>query len=224
MSELLLILGVLVESLLIWSILVRDSKYRLRGFITVNMILVSLFSQKLMTVFGLTANVGCIFYGTVFVSQYILYSAYGEEEAKTCLNMVLFNLATATGLSFLLLNFPTVIGNETSAMLINGILSVQVKVVVASYLAFYISQVVFIKVLHWLVPKEHSYTSRYFASVFISQLVDSFLFFSIAFSQLPFAQLGSIIVSGYIIKMVVALLFTPLLFFKRTRLKHLMVN
>src|SRR4051812_16094456 len=66
------------------SLLGREYLY---GSIVANLILVSVLGAKLVTLFGLTTNVGNVFYAAVFVATYILIEEAGPRAGSLAIGI-----------------------------------------------------------------------------------------------------------------------------------------
>ena len=185
---------------------------------TVNMLLITIFAPKLFTLFGLTTNIGTIMYSVVFPISFILDTKFGRKDTIKGLNMVMFNVSLFILLQTLLSLFPVLQVNYHFGSLINELISKSNSVAVASLTAFYFSQLLFIIFVDKM--KKYGWISIYIIASIIAQTADSLVFFPIAFNQLSPEIIWNIFLDSMIIKMVLVLLYIPLL----TKIKTIKVN
>lgn len=177
----------------------------------VNLILISFFASKLLTVFGLTSNIGNIFYSMVVVSQGLIFFLYGEEQAKQSIWVAYMGIIATVLLAFFLRLFPTIDGNETYSTLVNSITATQIPIVAASFGSFWVTQRLFIYLAQkW---RKKSLWVSYGVSSIIAQVFNSLLFFPFAFYHiLTIPQIIEVTIVGIIIKSTIDFLCTPFIY------------
>lgn len=189
-----LVVFCLVEAALLWYCFLTDGPFRARGLIAVNMVLISFFAAKMMaTPIGVT-NVSTVLYATVVLAQFLILKRYGRDAAVGTLRMTMFALIAALSLGTVIALIPTVIGNELDAFAVDAIASTSLQVVLASLFAFIIGQSILV-----LVGEKHGM----FITTTATQLVDSALFFPIAFGALD--GMYEIMAVGFAVKVVATL-------------------
>lgn len=195
-----------LETLGLWYATRGSDHHRISTFVAVNMMLVVLFSQKLFVLFGLTTNVANIFYATVVLAQVLTLYKYGQEAALHTIRLTLFAVLSMLLLSSALAAFPVVQGDEGISAAVSLITNTSLYVVFASLFAFVIAQAVLVRLLDTF-----SYTKAAIA-VTVTQLVDSLVFFPIAFYNTPISELYTIAVSGFLFKVIItSIILVPLL-------------
>lgn len=187
------------------------------GTIITNLILIGVFGAKLITAFGIITNAGNVFYACVFLATYFILERYGRFAAvKTIWLGVSF-----TVFFVIMAQFATrSIGLPQTSEVNNAITTLftfSPRVVLGSVIGFAFAQLINIKIYEWIKAhtKERSLWLRSNGANIISQLVDSMLFFSIAFFDLPGPLLAQAILAGWTVKILVVSAGVPLLYIDR---------
>ena len=178
-------------------------------------ILANLQVLKIVQLFGLTATMGNIIYGSLFLVTDILNEFYGEKEARKAVYAGFFALIDTTIIMQLCLVFSPAPEDFIQPALaeIFGFLP---RVAAASLIAYLISQLhdVWAYAL-WrkVLPGNRWLWVRNNFSTMISQLIDSVLFCTLAFAGVyPQEVFWSVLVTTYLFKFVTALLDTPFIY------------
>ncbi|WP_174613563.1 queuosine precursor transporter [Virgibacillus ihumii] len=195
--------------------------YRMFGkmglFVWVGMATVIANIQVLKTVelFGLTATLGNIIYGTAYLATDILNEKYGKEDAKKAVWMGFSTLIAMTVMMQISLVFnpaPDDVAHESLQMIFGMI----PRVAAGSLAAYAVSQYFDVWIydrLRKIFPADKFLWIRNNGSTMLSQLLDSAVFCSIAFlGQFPATIWLEIFLTTYIIKFVVALIDTPFMY------------
>jgi uncharacterized integral membrane protein (TIGR00697 family) len=214
LNELIFFVTVVIELFFLLYML-RLGKQGVTAAIVVNIILVSCFGALLIQLFGLTTNAGNVFYATIFLATQIMVERFGRTAAFRSIwvgfsALVLFVLMTQY--SIRLVGIPD---NGTLAGSIQHTFSAVPRIAVASMCAYLVSQNLNI----WLFAALRQKTGkpklwmRALLGSGAGQLVDSILFFSIAFAgTMSNSALFQALFAGFIIKLFVALLGMPVLY------------
>ncbi|MBD1381629.1 queuosine precursor transporter [Metabacillus arenae] len=181
---------------------------------------------KTIELFGLTATMGNIMYGTAFFVTDVINEKYGEKEAKKA---VWLGFATLLSMTFImqavLLFEPHEIDfAQESLATIFGLLP---RIALGSLLAYIISQYIDVKIYSSLRDKfPNQLWIRNNGSTMLSQFLDTLVFTSIAFLGVyPFSEWIQIFITTYLIKFLVALLDTPFAYMvKRMNVKETLVS
>ena len=183
----------------------------LRYATVINLILVGLTASKLAD-FGIgVSNVASLFYAAVFLSQFILIKEFGSKVARATVPVALTAVTSLLLLRFFLANVPTVAGNEAMSNAYLQLASNAPTIAVASFVAFYAAQQVMI-----LATEKLSYFPtwiQYLSVCFLAQIVDSLIFFPVAFTSgdLPFdihvLQIGAV---GFVVKILFVIISVPI--------------
>lgn len=186
----------------------------LLGTVAVNLILIGIFGLKLITVLGLTTNAGNVFYACVFLATHFILERYGKRVGiKTIWYGVCFFLFF-TVLSQFAARFSGLPLTDTANGAILTIFSFSLRVTFASILAYVFAQYANIVIYEWLRvwTKGRFLWLRINGANIISQLVDSLIFFTIAFFDLPGPLLVQAILVGWLVKIAVVSIGTPFLY------------
>lgn len=196
-----LIAMIVTEGVLLGYALSTHSPFRTRGFIAVNMILITLLASKLISLGGHVTNVGIIFYSAVMLAQAKIQKRHGEKSAFETVKMTLFALLVAAPLTYMTSLLPVVAGNEASSYAISLLGNFSMTVVLASFFAFMLGQSSLILAIRK--------TGNMWVGIFVGQLVDSAVFFPITFGLLgDWKMLVTIATTGFIAKV----LITPIMY------------
>lgn len=178
--------------------------------ITINMVLIMLFGGKLVTIFGYTSNAGNVFYAAVCVAQLMLAQRVGEQAAASNIGGILFRLSLLFVLLATLAQLPVLPGNEETSGVVHFLFSSSARFLVASYLAYFVAQIVLLKV--YINLSIRSRFGRYLLAAVACQVVDSIIFFTVAF-QAEALRLIEIALVGCTLKVGLMVLYFP--FFQR---------
>lgn len=175
---------------------------------------------KLVDIFGFTATLGNILYGSVFFATDVLNEIYGKKEAR---KGVMLGFA-AMIVAVVYMQFALVIRSSPLEEAqrfhdsLSTIFSVLPRIVFASTLAYLFSQ------LHdvWAYQFWRRLTSgkhlwlRNNASTFVSQFIDSVIFTFVAFwGVYDLSTWFQIVLTTYVFKWIVAAVDTPFLYAAR---------
>ncbi len=165
--------------------------------------------------FGWTATLGNIMYGTIFLGTDALNEIYGKKDAKKAVFMGFAIMVFTTIIMMMALQFtPSAVDIHYPA--VASIFNQYTMVVVGSLTAFLISQTLDVNLYQWirkLLPQDKYLFIRNNGSTIVSQLVDTVIFVFLAFVwDTEWSILLEIMVSTYVIKVMVAALDTPFIY------------
>lgn len=212
-SEVLFVTSALIDITVIY-ITARLCPQRLFGTIVLNLIFISIFGAKMVTVFGLTTNVGNVFYACVFLATHFILQRQSKKETYQVIWVGVFSLIFFIGLSQIAVMFPDAGMSTVFNQSLEKVFSLSLRVTFASLLAYIFAQYINISIFEWIRTKtkgKHLWLESNGANI-VAQLVDSCIFFSVAFIDLPGVQLLQAIYAGWLIKTIVVALGTPLLY------------
>ncbi|HZG73985.1 MAG TPA: queuosine precursor transporter [Chondromyces sp.] len=181
-------------------------------WVGVSTILANLQVVKTIEVFGLTATLGNTMYGTAFLATDILNERYGKDDAKKAVWLGFFTLLMMTVIMQLVLLFEP---HETDFAQgsLESIFGLLPRIALGSLAAYLVSQFADVYIFSYLkkkFPKDHQFWIRNNGSTMISQLLDTFVFTSIAFlGAFPTEVWFEIFITTYLLKWIIALLDTP---------------
>jgi len=176
---------------------------------------------KLVDIFGFTATLGNILYGSVFFATDVLNEIYGKKEARKGVMLGFAAMVTAVVyMQFALVIKPSPLEEAQRVHdSLSMIFSVLPRIVFASIIAYLFSQ------LHdvWAYQFWRKLTSgkylwlRNNASTFVSQFIDSIIFTFVAFwGVYEFSIWIQIVLTTYVFKWIVAAVDTPFLYAARS--------
>ncbi|HIA86710.1 MAG TPA: VUT family protein [Candidatus Marinimicrobia bacterium] len=196
----------------------------LYGYIAVCIVLANIFVTKQITLFGIPATGGNVLYGSIFLATDLLSEHFGKREARQAILLgfgaALFYLI----MSQFILKFSPSPDDWGAAEGMATIFDFAPAIVIASLMAYLISQFHDIWAFHWIREKTGG---RYLwlrnnGSTWVSQLIDSVVFSILAFlvlpilfpnaEALPFDIVVGIIISTYFLKILVAAIDTPFIY------------
>ncbi|WP_019241922.1 MULTISPECIES: queuosine precursor transporter [Bacillus] len=195
--------------LLIYRIFGKTGLFVWIGFSTV---MANLQVVKTIEIFGLTATLGNVMYGSAFLVTDIINERYGKEEAKKAVWLGFFTLLTMTVIMQMVLMFNPA-PDDFAQPHLEGIFGLLPRVALGSLAAFIISQHVDVHLFSWIrskFPTDAQFWIRNNGSTLISQFIDTLVFTSIAFIGVyPFEIWVEIFITTYILKFIVSVLDTP---------------
>jgi queuosine precursor transporter len=217
MNELLLVIEAAVCALLV-VVTWRFALERLYAVIAIFLILIANLGGKIIEVFGHATNTGNIFYAAVFLATYFIIERNGKREGIYSIWIGVI----AVAVFFVLVQITVaMVGSPTTAVLNNALpvaYSPFSQITVASLIAYVVSQNLNVYLYTYLKRKINgSYLwVRANVSNVLAQIVDSALFFTIAFWGLvPPGNIWDILITGFAIKVIFVAVTSPLLFLNR---------
>ena len=187
-------------------------KTGLFAWITLAIILANIQVTKNIELFGLTATLGNIMYGTIFLITDTINELFGVKEAKKAVLLgFAVMIVTLVIMQTALLFTPTDWDEGHNALAYTfGLLP---RIAFGSVIAYLISQWFDVQFFDFLKRKNNPLWVRNNASTLISQLIDTLIFVPIAFIGLYETNvIIEIALTTYLIKVVVAFLDTPFIY------------
>lgn len=194
----------------------RKSVEWLYATIITNLILIAVLGVKLVTVFGLVTNAGNIFYACVFFATYLIFEAYGRNTALKTIPVGIVYTAFFVMSAYFVNEMVGAPITDDISKVIAFIFPYSLRVIFASLVSYLCAQYINISTFEWIKNKTQGRLLwlRINGANAVGQFVDSMIFFSIVFSDLPGILLIQTIVIGWCIKMCVVLLGTVCLYTK----------
>lgn len=183
--------------------------------IIANIILASTFAAKLIPIFGLVTNVSNAFYAAIFIATDILTEHHGKKIGYKSIWMGFIGLLLFVGMGQFVLHFEYISESEKVSKAMETLFSAVPRIAAASFIAYAIAQSLDVWLFDFIHKKtgKNSLWFRNNASTFTSQLVDSLIFFTLAFAgTVPSGVLIKIIFTGYLVKLLVAVIDTPCIY------------
>ncbi len=180
--------------------------------IALNLILVNIWANTFISILGLTANISNIFYACVFLATQLIIEDKRElpERIKWFGAGFVISYLILSQLSLQLLSLQS---PDAASEALKTLLSISPRLALASLIAFILAQDIH-NAIYLKLEKfwSHKYLwARSLIANSSAQLVDSLLFFTIAFYGVNTAFVSAIL-SGWIIKTLVVLAAIPLLY------------
>jgi len=201
----------LATTILVFRLFGKEGLYVL---VVASVIIANVQVTKTVVLFGFTATLGNVLYGSVFLATDVLSELYGRKEARRC---VWFGF-TAMGLVVLWMTFGLAFEpapGDFAHDSLSTIFGVMPRIAAGSLVAYLVSQHHDISAFHfWRRVTAGRYLwLRNCASTMASQAIDSLLFCFIALWGLYDAAIWlQILLTTYVLKCVVALLDTPFMY------------
>ena len=216
-NELLWLLMAIIDFcvlLLVFRLFGRDGLY---AAIVISIILCNIQVLKIVEIFGLTATLGNILYGSIFLSTDLLSELYGKDKARKGVWIGFYALIFTSVIMQIALLFKPAADDFIDPAL-RQIFDFLPRVVIASITAYMVSQHHDIWLFHTLKNKfkgKHLWLRNNITTM-TSQLIDSIIFCVIAFwGVFPFNIFLEILLTTYVIKWVVAFIDTPFIYLAR---------
>jgi uncharacterized integral membrane protein (TIGR00697 family) len=164
--------------------------------------------------FGFAATLGNIVYASSFLATDILSENYGKKEAGKAVWIGFFSLVSMTMLMNIALMFDPL--GDAFSLTVHDSISFMPRIVIASFLAYLISQKHDVWAYHMLAKKfsgRKNIWLRNNISTMVSQLIDSIIFTLIAFYGVyENGVLIEIVITTYVLKWIVAAADTPFVY------------
>jgi len=167
--------------------------------------------------FRFELSVGILPYPITFLITDIISEIYGRKKA----NQVVVAGIFASFFSMLIIivaNYtPAIDGSPINNVLFTKVFGLSPIAVLASMLAYLFAQFIDIKIFHFWKRKtngKHLWLRNNF-STFSSQLIDTLVVVALlcSFGVLPWNLFSPLLISGFLFKIIIALLDTPILYF-----------
>lgn len=218
MNEILWLAFALINFLLVTLSYKLFGKTGLLVWIGLGTILANIQVTKTIELFGLTATLGNIMYGTLFLVTDALGEKYGLKDAKKAVYLGIFSLlATVVIMQMVLLFMPSSEDfAQESLLTIFGLLP---RIALGSLTAYAIAQLFDVHIFNYLKVRQGDGRKLYLRNILstlASQALDTLIFVPIAFlGVFPVTVVLEIALTTYLIKVLVAALDTPFVYWIR---------
>lgn len=167
---------------------------------------------KLVEIFGIETALGNILYGTTFLATDALNLKYGEKTArKSILLGIITMILVSLFMTIALYYKPS--ANDFSQESLKVIFTLNLRITIASVIAFAISQFNDTKLFAFLQKKYNKLWISNNLSTIVSQVIDTVIFTSITyFGLVPFNVIIELMLSMLAFKIIVAIFDTPFLY------------
>ena len=186
------------------------------SLVTSNVIFQKFFSWEPFGWYRFEISVGILPYPITFLITDILSEIYGKKKA----NQVVIAGIFASLFSMLIILVadlsPTINNSPVNSKTFHQVFGLSPLAVFASMVAYLFAQFIDIRIFHFwkqLTKGKHLWLRNNF-STFASQFIDTFtvLFLICSFKILPWNMFSSLLMSGFLFKVIIAALDTPILY------------
>lgn len=213
MNELLWILLAVINFLALIATYKYFGLTGLLAWIAMNTVIANIQVTKTIELFGLTATLGNIAYGSIFLATDAISEKYNLKEAKKAVYMGFASLIFFVVIMQLVLLFGPQEGDVHEAMrVIFGLIP---RIALGSLVAYGISQWFDVHLFSYMKAKnpDKKLYLRNIVTTSLSQLLDTLIFVPIAFlGVFEPAIVVDILITTYLIKLIVAALDTPFIY------------
>src|SRR6056297_2645159 len=182
--------------------------------IAANIIICNIQVLKTIELFGITATLGNILYGSIFFATDVISEIYGKKEAKRAVLIGFSSLLIMTLYMQLSLLFQPAPDDFASKHL-EALFGFMPRIALGSLSAYLLSQLHDVWAFQfWKEKTKGNYLwLRNNLSTFVSQMIDSIIFCLIAFlGVFPISVWIEILLTTYVFKLVVAIFDTPFIY------------
>ena len=173
-----------------------------------------------INILGCVNTLGNITYAGIFLISDTLTEIYGKKDAKKGINIGIFTMVFVNIMMILAIHFVPIQNNFSinNYNALKRIFTLIPRISLASWCAYYVSQNINIFLYHRLKQKSKG-TKIWFRSIlstFFGEMIDNIIFTFLAFfGVLNFKIMVMIFFSSYIMKLLVGVLDTPLIYLAR---------
>ncbi|WP_275315476.1 queuosine precursor transporter [Tenacibaculum bernardetii] len=186
------------------------------SLVTSNLIFQKFFYWEPFNLYRFEISAGILPYPITFLITDILSEIYGKKKA----NQVVIAGIFASFFSMLIIlvadNVPAINSSPINNKTFSTVFGLSPLAVLASMLAYLFAQFIDIRIFHFwkkLTNGKHLWLRNNF-STFLSQFIDTFtvVFLLCSFKILPWDIFTSLLISGFLFKVIIAALDTPILY------------
>ncbi len=194
-----------------------DNAFLTAVFVTA-LVLSNILGAKLLTFGPVSVPGGVLCYAVTFLVVDVIGQRSGKQVAERTVLIGLFCQLLAVFLIGLTLCLPT--SDSEIGRAFQTALGFNRWFVLGGVLAYLVSQTIDVKIFHSIKDRLEGKgkTCKWVwnnASTLVSQAIDTVIFIGVAFGfgmRMPFVQLGWLALSQYLVKMILALLDTPIFY------------
>ncbi len=181
-----------------------------------NLIFQKFFSWDFFGIYTFEISVGVLPYPITFLITDIISEVYGKRKANRIVTTGIFASFFSLLIVYVADAVPATEWSPLDNELFNKVFGATAIAVFASMVAYLLAQYIDIQLFHFwkkLTKGRHLWLRNNF-STFLSQFVDTFsvLFLLCSFGKIDWQLFGSLLLSGFLFKVIVAALDTPLLY------------
>ena len=214
-SEMLFVVLMLLDLLFV-LVAFKLGKHFLFAALVANIMFTNMTSSKIITVFGLDSTVANVFYASIFLATDLLSEHYGKKSAYRGIWLGFFALVPIILFAPFVKAFAPAPYSADVSEALAVIFGKTARIAIASLVAYIASNRCDVWWYHQIMkrlPQKKWIWLRNNGSTIVSQCIDNTLFVLLAFAgEVPTAVLWQIWLSGYIIKVIVAVCDTPFVY------------
>ncbi len=178
---------------------------------------------KIISIFGIPVSVSVLFFPVTYIFADLLTEVYGYARSRSVVWTVFFSSIIAGLIYQLVVYLPAITGfdaGDAYARVLGSVPRILLGGWIAIWVGGMLNDYVLAKMKIWTNGK-YLWT-RTIGSTIVGELANTVLFFSIAlYAVIPNNLLFASILSGWLIKVAVEVIFTPLTYYVVRKLKNL---
>ena len=189
----------------------------LAGFFITNAVMGEMIGSKLIQVGPFILSMGIVPWPIVFLGTDLINEYYGREKVRQLTFLTAILISYAFILLYMSMQFKASPISPVTDGAFNKVFGQSMWIIVGSLAAFLASQLVDV-VVFWAIRKRTGSKLlwlRATGSTIVSQVIDTFIVAGIAFwlpGKISFANYISLSASGYVVKLLIAIGLTPLIY------------
>jgi queuosine precursor transporter len=190
----------------------------LSGIFITNAVVAELIGGKLIQIGPFVMSIGILPWPIVFLTTDLINEYFGEKGVRKLSFITAGLIGYAFIVLFLAMTIPAAKGiSPVSDIQFQAVFGQSMWIIVASIIAFLVSQLIDVTVFHYFKNRtgDQKVWLRTTGSTVISQLFDSFIVLGIAFwlpGKINFETFITSALTGYLFKLSVAVLLTPMIY------------
>lgn len=182
----------------------------LNGFFVMSLLVSNVTASKIISIGNLIVPAAVVAYAITFLCTDVIGELYGKEEANKTVRLGFILQLFSIGLLYIAIKLPPAPFMIEYNEVFQQVLGQSLRVVIASLIAYTISQFNDVYIFHKLKDihgSKHKWLRNNLSTI-TSQLIDTSIFITIAFYGIV-PNLWALILGQFTIKVVLALLDTP---------------
>jgi hypothetical protein len=204
------------EKILAYKIYLVLAALFITSLVVSNLIFQKFFYWNPFGLFRFEISVGILPYPITFLITDLISEIYGKKKANQVVTVGIFASFFSMGIIYLANAVPAIESSPVNDQIFSQVFGLSPIAVLASMMAYLFAQFIDIRIFHfWKAYTKGKYLwLRNNFSTFTSQFVDTLtvLLLLCSFGVLPWDIFYSLLLSGFLFKVVVAALDTPLLY------------
>lgn len=181
-----------------------------------NLIFQKFFSWDFFGIYTFEISVGILPYPLTFLITDLISEIYGKKKANQVVTTGIFASIFSLLIIYVSASVPATSWSPVDDAMFTHVFGATTIAVMASMMAYLLAQYIDIQIYHFwkrLTKGKHLWLRNNF-STFLSQFVDTFtvLVLLCGFDLIDWSHFGALLLSGFLFKVLVALLDTPLLY------------